>query len=178
VAPLAGKVGKTISLEPYPTPDESKINATACAQMSGLQALVNACRTLRGEMKLSPAQRVPMVAAGDKTQLAHYGPHLAALGKLSEVQIVDALPQSDSPVQVVGDFKLMLKIEMDPVAERERLTKELARLDGEIAKANAKLTNESFIARAPAAVVAQEKERVAGFTATRDKLRGQLGLLG
>ncbi len=178
VAPQAGKTGKTISLEPYPLPDTSKINDAACAQMAQLQALVNACRTLRSEMKLSPAERVPMLVTGDHATLAHIAPHLAALGKLSDVQIVEALPQTDAPVQIVGEFKLMLKIEIDPVAERERLTKEIARLDGEIVKAQAKLGNESFVARAPAAVVAQEKERMAGFVATRDKMAIQLKSLG
>ena len=63
------------------------------------------------------------------------------------------------------------------LAWRERIAKEIARLEGEITKANAKLSNESFVARAPAAVVAQEKERLANFSATVDKLKPQLAKL-
>ena len=66
---------------------------------------------------------------------------------------------------------------MDPVAERARRHKEISRLEGEIAKANAKLSNPNFVERAPAAVVAQEKERLATFLATLEQLRVQLDKL-
>jgi valyl-tRNA synthetase len=92
-----------------------------------------------------------------------FAPYIQSLGKLAEVQIVDALPDSPAAVAIVGTTKLMLKVEIDVKAERERLSKEITRLEGEINKANGKLSNESFVARAPAEVVAQEKERVANF---------------
>jgi len=93
------------------------------------------------------------------------------------VQIVDVLPESPAAVSIVGTTKLMLKVEIDVAAERERLSKEIARLQGEIAKAEGKLSSESFVARAPAAVVAQERERVANFGATLAKMQEQLGKL-
>jgi valyl-tRNA synthetase len=142
-----------------------------------LKQMVDVCRSLRGEMGISPAARVPLVATGDATKLQAYAPYLKALAKLEEVAIVAELPEADAPVMLVNDFKLMLKVEIDVAAEKERLSKEITRLQAEIGKANGKLNNESFVARAPAAVVEQEKARVADFTASLEKLEAQLSKL-
>src|SRR5690606_39312378 len=98
---------------------------------------------LRGEMNLSPAQRVPLIALGDATTLATNSPYLAALGKLEKVEIVSSLPSLGAPVQVVGTTQLMLHVEIDVDAERARLGKESERLEKEIAKAQRKLSIES-----------------------------------
>ncbi|WP_312514814.1 valine--tRNA ligase [Massilia sp.] len=181
IAPLAGKTGDTIMLQPYPIADESLIDEGAEAWMEQFKLLTDATRNLRGEMSLSPSVRVPLIVEpgneADRANMAVFAPYIQLLGKLAEVQIVDALPESPAAVSIVGTTKLMLKVEIDVAAERERLSKEIARLQGEIAKANGKLSNESFVARAPAAVVAQEKERVANFSATLEKMQEQLGKL-
>ena len=72
----------------------------------------------------------------------------------------------------------MLKVEIDVAAERVRLDKEIARLASEVAKAQAKLSNESFVARAPAAVVEQEKLRVEQFGDTLKQVQAQRDKLG
>ncbi|HEY5801540.1 MAG TPA: valine--tRNA ligase [Burkholderiaceae bacterium] len=183
VAPLAGVKadGASIMTQAYPEANAAKINAAAEGWMTQLKALTDACRNLRGEMQLSPAMRVPLIMEGanpaEKEHLQTFAPYLQGLGKLSEVQVVDALPQSPAAIAVVGTVKLMLKVEIDVAAERERLSKEMARLEGEVAKVNAKLNNESFVSRAPAQVVAQENERLATFSATLDKLREQFAKL-
>ena len=119
-----------------------------------------------------------LVAAGNSETLTAYAPYLKALAKLEEVKVEAELPEADAPVMLAGDFKLMLEVEIDIEAEKERLGKEVGRLQGEIAKANGKLNNENFVARAPAAVVEQEKARVAEFAASLEKLEAQLAKLG
>jgi valyl-tRNA synthetase len=79
---------------------------------------------------------------------------------------------------VVGDWRVMLHIEIDREAEKVRLDKEIARLEGEIVKARGKLSNASFVDKAPAAVVDQERKRLADFDATLEKLRVQRARLG
>jgi len=179
VAPLAGRSGASIMLQPYPQPDAGRIDEHAEREVALLKLITNACRTLRSEMSLGPQQKVPLLAHGDRATLAAFTPYLMPLARLSEVTIVEGeLPQAEAPVSIVGDYKLMLKIEIDAAAERARLGKEQQRLEGEIAKAQGKLANASFVERAPAAVVEQERERLARFQATLDKLTAQLNQLG
>jgi len=93
--------------------------------------------------------------------------------------VVDSLPaDSMAPVQIVGELKLMLHIEIDVEAERARIGKEAEKIRIEIAKCNGKLGNASFVDRAPAAVVEQEKARLADFSALLEKLESQLSKLG
>jgi valyl-tRNA synthetase len=179
VARLAGKkTHESIMLASYPQAQMEKVDEASETTVQQLKDLAYACRNLRGEMSLSPAQKLPLIACGNAESLARFAPYLKALAKLSDMQIVDALPEdTNAPIAVVGETRLMLKIEIDIAAETERLIKEIARLEGEIVKAKAKLGNESFVARAPAAVVAQEKKRLEDFEATVEKLKPQLARL-
>ncbi len=176
VAPIAGrKTHDSIMLAAYPRAADGKLDPASEAKVERLKAITYACRNLRGEMNLSPAQRMPLLVAGGGAEMNAFAPILAALAKLSEVQIVADMPADAlAPVAVVGETRLMLKVEIDVAAERERLAKEIDKLEKQIAAARGKLGNESFVARAPAAVVEQEKQRLAEFTATLEKLRPQL----
>jgi len=179
VAPLAGKSGASIMLQPYPQSDASKIDDEAILQVALLQEIITACRSLRSDMNLSPAQRVPLViasrnAAGDGAALQTLAPYISGLAKLSEVQIVAELPGGDAAIAIVGNYRLMLKVEIDVAAERERLGKEIARLGNEITKAQAKLSNASFVDRAPAKVVEQERKRMEEFSSMLAQMQVQL----
>ncbi len=180
VAPIAGrKTHDSIMLAAYPRAEEYKIDAASEAKVERLKALAYACRNLRGEMNVSPALRMPLLVAGGGAEIAEFAPILQALAKLSEVQIVDDMPaDAMAPVAVVGETRLMLKVEIDVAAEKVRLAKEIEKLEKQISIAQNKLNNEGFVARAPAAVIEQEKQRVAEFSATLDKLKPQLAKLG
>ncbi len=167
----------SLCIQPWPIADLQALAPAAEAQVVELKAQVDAIRALRGEMNLSPAARVPLIAQGDSTVLEANSAYLAALAKLESISIVDQLPDEGAPVQIVGATQLMLHVEIDVEAEQLRLGKEIARLEGEITKAQAKLGNASFVERAPAAVVEQEKQRVAQFGVTLDKVREQLAKL-
>jgi len=180
IAPLAGKAGPSIMVQIYPAFESKKLDPTASAQIETLKALVNACRSLRGEMGMSPAEKVAAMIDGDIAAIGAGAlrPYLMALARLSDVRFVDELPASPAPVEVVHPLRVMLDLKIDVVAERARLGKEQDRLEGEIAKAQGKLANSSFVERAPAAVVEQERSRLAQFQATLEKLRAQLDRLG
>ena len=179
VAPVAQKTGASIAVAPYPQAQAANIDEAAEAEMARFKQLVDACRNLRGEMNVSPAQRLPLFALGDAGFIRAHAPALQALAKLSEVKVFDAeanwaAAAQAAPVAVVGDARLALFMEVDVAAEKARLAKEAGRLEGEIAKANGKLSNQAFVAKAPPAVIDQEKKRVADFTAALHKLRDQL----
>ncbi len=181
VAPLAGIRGESISLQPYPamavSAPDAALDDEADLEVARVRDRTVALRTLRSKMGVSPAQRIAAFASGDKASLAATAAYVVALAKLSGLEIVDELPAHEAPVEVVGSERLMLHIEVDLAAERARLTKELARLQGDVARASQKLDNASFVGRAPATVVAEERARLLANEETLKKVRAQIDRL-
>jgi valyl-tRNA synthetase len=183
VSVVAGRPGESVSIAAYPVSQPERIDEQAEAHVAKLKTLVDACRNLRGEMNVSPATRLPLYVLGDTAFMHSVAPVLQSLAKLSEVKIFDteaewAAAAQAAPVAVVGEARLCLFMEVDVAAEKIRMTKEATRLEGEIAKASGKLSNEAFVAKAPPAVIDETKKRVAEFSATLDKIRQQLQRLG
>ena len=182
VAPVAGRAGESVAIAAYPVSQPERIDPSAEAHVAKLKALVDACRNLRGEMNVSPATRLPLFVVGDQAFMTAAAPVLQALTKLKEVTVFAdeaawAAAAQAAPVAMVGEARLCLFMEVDVAAEKARLGKEAARLEGEIAKATAKLGNEAFVAKAKPAVIEQEQKRLADFTATLAKVREQLARL-
>lgn len=169
----------SVMIQSYPEVRPELEDAEALDRMALVQSMVDSVRNLRSEMKLAPSTRVPLVVSGPADVCAEAAPYLQALARLEAVERVEELDNRGAlaPVAIVGDFKLMLKVEIDVAAERARLTKEIERLEAQVKQCEAKLGNERFVARAPAEVVATEKERLANFTSLLEKQREQLAKL-
>ncbi len=160
----------------WPVADESKIDAAANADVEILQALAFAARNLRGEMGLSPAQKVPLFLEGDAS-LVRFADYLKPLAKLSEVHVVATLPADDAPVAVAPNARLMLKVEVDKAAETARLTKEIAKTQEGLDKVQAKLDKPGYTDKAPAHLVEKDRAQIAELQDKLGKLNEQLGKL-
>jgi valyl-tRNA synthetase len=181
-----GRAGPSIAVAAYPVSQPERIDEAAIAYVVKLKQLVDACRNLRGEMSVSPATKLPLFVVAQTAEEGQFlqstAAVLQALAKLSEVKIFadeaswQAAAQA-APVAVVGEARICLHMEVDVAAEKLRLGKEVARLEEQIAKAQTKLSNEAFVAKAPAAVLEQERKRVADFAATVAKMLDQLARL-
>ena len=164
VAPLAGKKDtESLMMAAWPIADESKIKPEAMAAMVELKAIAFAARNLRGEMGLSPALKVPMFVEGS-SELQKYAKYLLPLAKLSEVNIVEKLPEGDAPVAlaslVTGTTRLMLKVEIDKAAETARLNKEIGKTADALEKLVTKLEKPGYTEKAPAHLVAKDQAQV------------------
>jgi valyl-tRNA synthetase len=185
VAPLAGVLApdasSSIMVQEFPRGAEERIDAAADAELRALRQWIDAARNLRGEMNLAPALKVPMVIAPAGAQVERFAPYLMALARLDSVRSLADLgthaQSGKAAVAVVEPYRFLLEVAIDLAAERERLAKEIARLEAELAKAHSKLNTPSFVERAPAAIVAQERVRHEQFGATLAKVREEFARL-
>ncbi len=177
ISQKTGTHSETIMLQSYPLCREKKIDKDAEAWMQTLKNMVEECRKLRGEMNISPAEKVPLLIIGNAEAIQSYQDYLVQLAKLESITVVDSFEKIDAPVSIVGEYKLMLKVEIDVAVEKQRLQKEIDKLTIELKKADGKLANQSFIEKAPESVIIQEKERQKKFSEDLQKFKEQLSRL-
>ncbi|MBS9340234.1 valine--tRNA ligase [Neisseria elongata] len=178
VAPMCdAKTADSIMLARFPEADREQIVQTTFEQMTVLQDLIGAVRNLRGEMGIQPNVKAPLfVESAD--DLADYLKYLPMMTRLTEVQQVAALPESeDAPVAVCNGARLMLKVEIDKASETARLSKEAEKLQKALDKLNAKLSKPGYTEKAPAHLVEKDKADLAELTDKMGKVEGQLAKL-
>ena len=178
VAPMCdAKTADSIMLARFPEADGGDIVQTAFEQMTVLQDLIGAVRNLRGEMGIQPNVKAPLfVESAD--DLADYLKYLPMMTRLTEVQQVAALPESeDAPVAVCNGARLMLKVEIDKAAETARLSKEAEKLQKALDKLNAKLSKPGYTEKAPAHLVEKDKADLAELEDKMAKVQSQLAKL-
>lgn len=171
----------SIMIQSYPVYRPEAIDAVACERMQLTKNAIDSIRNLKSEMKLAPAQKLPLLISGPADACLAIAPYLQSLARLESVTHVEDLAEaakgSIAPTAIVGPLKLMLKVEIDLKAERDRLAKEIEKTAAEVKKCEAKLSNERFVSKAPAAVVEVERKRLADHQAHLAKLEDQLSKL-
>ncbi|NJN45974.1 MAG: valine--tRNA ligase [Candidatus Competibacteraceae bacterium] len=166
VAPLAGVPGETIMLQSYPKADAKRVDEAAETEMNWVQQVLLGVRRIRAEMNISPGKPLQVLLANgsetDRRRLADNHVYLARLGRLSAIDWLNMdSAEPESAIALVGEMKILIPLAglIDKDAEIARLSKEIDKLNKELTKSEAKLQNSDFINRAPAPVVAKERDR-------------------
>ncbi len=169
--------GGTIMLSPYPQVDASFINDTIEEELDWLKAAIQAIRTIRSEMSISPAKLIPLYVRNItpmlKSRMEKYQDTLKALSKIKQINFLDDnTPVPVSATAVLGEIELLIPMAdlIDKEAELARLAKELAKLDKDINLAEGKLNNPKFTDKAPADIIAKEQEKLAQAQQAKEKL--------
>ncbi len=180
VAPLAGKQGETIMLQPYPLADDSLIDHAASEEMRWVMEFILGVRKIRGEMNIAPRKPLPVLLQNWSEQdrrrvesTRSYSRFLCVLESITFLSPEQSAPESATAL--VGEMKVLIPMAglIDKDAELERLAKEITRLEGDMQRASTKLANPSFVERAPTQVVAKERQRLDEMRSALEKLSQQ-----
>jgi valyl-tRNA synthetase len=180
VAPQLGLRESSILERRYPRADEFAIDETASAEIEWFKAVLTGVRKIRSEMNISPGKTIPLLLADgdteDRRRTEKFSSQIEFLARCEAPHWLAAgAPEPAAAAAVVGNLRVLIPLEglIDLGAERTRLNKEIARIEGEIKKCEGKLGNANFVDHAPAAVVEQERDRLADWNNQIDALRGQ-----
>jgi valyl-tRNA synthetase len=168
-------------LASYPLATEYPYDEVAEKEIGWVQAFVLGVRQIRGEMNIKPSKLIPVLLRNASEQDKVYAQrHRPYLEKLAGLQSVTVLPEGTQPpesaIALVGDLSILVPMAglIDAAAEAERLGKQLAKAQAELAKTRQKLANENFVRNAPAEVVETDRGRVADLERTVTSLTEQL----
>ncbi|MHB1528216.1 MAG: valine--tRNA ligase [Acidiferrobacteraceae bacterium] len=178
--PVSGHTGESIMLEPYPEPDEGRISSDAHREISWLMRVIDAIRTIRGEMGVSPGRMLPVQLSGgtadDIDCVVRHRSYIQALARVSSIEWLPAGSAApESAIALVGSMKILIPLAglIDKQAELARLSKEIDKTLQELERSQQKLLNQNFVERAPAPVIDEERRRAADFKRRLTQLESQ-----
>jgi len=181
VAPLAGKSGPSISLQPYPVGDNDKIDVKAVEEIDWVRRSIMGVRKIRAENNINPGKKLPLKVSDANTddiaRLREYGELLSFVADLSDIDILSAdAKKPDSAIALVDNMQLLIPLAglIDKEAELKRLSKEIDRLNAEVARLSAKLSNSGFTNKAPAKVVELEQHKLDDARSASTQLQAQV----
>ncbi|EXU75494.1 valine--tRNA ligase [Erwinia papayae] len=175
---------ETIMLQPMPAYDAASVDEAALSDTEWLKQAIVAVRNIRAEMNLSPAKPLDVLLRGaSDTVVNRVTANHSFLKSLARLESITCLAADDkgpvSVTKIIDGAELLIPMAglVDKTAELERLAKEVAKLEVEISKIESKLSNEGFVSRAPADVVAKERERMSGLEQAKAKLIEQQAVI-
>ena len=181
VAPLAGKSGDSIMLQPYPESDANKIDDQAEADLEWVKTFVSGVRRIRSEMDIPPGKPLALLlqnaSSNDQSLYSDNQPFIETLAKIESSEwLTDDQEAPESAIALVGEMKILIPLAglIDKDAELARLEKEIGKLQANVDKTTAKLVNKSFVDKAPAAVVEKERARLAEMTKSIEQFNEQV----
>ena len=180
VKDLAGKEGETIMLQPFPTARQPLVNKQAELEMEWVMQFILGIRKIKGEMDIKPSKPVPVLLANTNEQDRAWAEKARSyLDFLARTESVTILPPGDegpeSATALVGKMKVLIPLAglIDKDAELARLDKEMGKLQQEVERTENKLSNPSFVDKAPEAVVQKERDKLEAASKALDDLRAQ-----
>ncbi len=180
VKPLAGKAGPSLMMEKYPTPDSARIDPQAESDVAWIKEVIMGLRNIRGELGVSPGKPVPVLLQNgdreDRERISRFDGFLRALARLESLHWQGEEEPPLAATALVGNMTILVPLQglVDVQAEVARLGKELDKLAADAQRIESKLENESFVAKAPADVVAKEREKLAECRQAMAQLNEQM----
>ena len=171
--------GESIMISDYPVYDEAMSFEKEEDYMESVMSIIRGVRNQRSEMNVPPSKKAALIIRTDKPEIvSSCSAYLEKLAYASSVSVIapdeQAPKNAASCVTDIGEAYLPLGDLIDVEKETARLEKELANLEGEIKRANGKLANEKFTSKAPAAVVEEERKKLAKYTDMLEKVKDRL----
>ncbi|MDU2499030.1 MAG: valine--tRNA ligase, partial [Klebsiella grimontii] len=181
---ICGITADTIMLQPFPQYDASQVDEAALADTEWLKQAIVAVRNIRAEMNIAPGKPLELLLRGcSEAAVRRVNDNRSFLLNLARLESITVLPADDkgpvSVAKIIDGAELLIPMAglINKEDELARLAKEVTKIEGEIGRIESKLSNEGFVARAPEAVIAKEREKLEGYAEAKAKLIEQQAVI-